>query len=175
MLLLVQREVRSIFCRCNLSITAVRSRRGFYKRNAPQSCRIFFANDADNQLGNLAGLGQKKAGSELFQSSLVPSHQSLCFNSGNIACNACDIDGRCGNTADHCSNRFGYMDNLRNSCNTRAGNTRTPGIHSSCIRMQGTRIQFLPAPLQPRLEHQLVSPEPEPVQLLLMATKEVFS
>ena len=119
----------------------------------------------------------KKAGLELLQASRLTSYQPARLSSGsNNACDTYNIDDRCSSTAAQCCNMFGYMDNPRSSCNSCAGNNhRIPDIHSSCIGMRGNRIRF--RLVRPRLkpERQLVSWEPEPVQLLPMEVKEVFS
>ncbi len=101
---------------------------------------------------------------------------TLRFSSGsNNAYDAYGIDGLCSSTAAQSSKTFGNMDNHRNSCSSSAGNTHIPGIHSSRsdTRDNRSRSRFLRSRLKP--ERQLVLLEPEPVRLLPMEIKEVFS
>jgi hypothetical protein len=66
------------------------------------------------------------------------------------------------------------MDNRRNSCSSSVGNTRIPGIRNrNDIRDNRSRPRLLLSRLKP--ERQLVLLEPEPVRLLPMEVKEVFS
>ena len=105
-----------------------------------------------------------------------PSHEPRAFSSGNSnSYDACEFDGRCSSTAVQC-NTFGNMENPRNSCNSYVGNNhRIPDIRSSCTGMLGNQIR--PRLLRSRLkpERKFVLPEPEPVRLLPMEVKEVFS
>ena len=102
---------------------------------------------------------------------------TLRFSGGsNNAYDACEFDGRCSNTAAQCSKTSGKMDNRRSSCNSCAGNTHIhiPGIRSrNDIRDYRIRPRRLLSRLKP--ERQLVLLEPEPVRLLPMEVKEVFS
>ena len=66
------------------------------------------------------------------------------------------------------------MDNRRSSCSNCAGNTHIPGIRSrNDIRDNRSRFRLRRPRLKP--ERQLVWLEPEPVRLLPMEVKEVFS
>ena len=97
------------------------------------------------------------------------------FSGGsNNAYDACEFDGRCSSTAAQCSKTFGKMDNRRSSCSSYAGNTHIPGIRSRNDRRDNRRLlRLLLSRLKP--ERQLVLLEPEPVRLLPMEVKEVFS
>src|SRR5439155_17620778 len=112
---------------------------------------------------------KRKAGLELFQaSSLVLTLARQLNNSDNNG--ACDDDepgARCSNTDAHRSSKCGNMDSPRNSRNSCLGNNRT------CMRDNRIRFRLL----RPRRKpvHQLVLPGPEPVRLLSMEVKEVFS
>jgi hypothetical protein len=100
---------------------------------------------------------------------------TLRFSSdSNNAYDACEIDGPYNSTAVQCSKTFGKMDNRRSSCSSCAGNIHIPGIRShNDIRGNRIRPRLLRSRLKP--ERQLVLPEPEPVRLLPMEVKEVFS
>ena len=114
----------------------------------------------------------------MLQASQLTSHQPVRFSSGsNDACDACNIDGRCSSTAVHCCNTFWNMDNPRNSRNSCVGNNHncSPGIRSSRIGTRGNRIRFRRGRFQPKPERQPLLPAPEPVRLLPMEVKEVFS
>jgi hypothetical protein len=78
---------------------------------------------------------------------------------------------RCSSSAGRCSN----CDNTETPRNNYAGNTHIPGIRSCCndIRDNRSRFRLLRRRLKP--ERQLVLLEPEPVRLLPMEVKEVFS
>ena len=66
------------------------------------------------------------------------------------------------------------MDNRRSSCSSYAGNTHIPGIRSrNDMRDNRRLLRLLLSRLKP--ERQLVLLEPEPVRLLPMEVKEVFS
>src|SRR5438552_6356986 len=138
--------------------------------------RRFTKRMRDNFAGFLSGtareLGRapesqrkRKAGLELFQaSSLALTLARQLNNSDNNG--ACDDDepgARCSNTDAHRSSKCGNMDSPRNSRNTL-------GSRNNCNGRPGNRIRYRRTP-----ERQLVSPEPEPVRLLPMEVKEVFS
>lgn len=120
--------------------------------------------------GELFGFRHKKAGLELLQASQLTLTSTLRFSSGsNNAYDACEFD----NTAAQC-NTFGNKDNRRSSCSNCVGNTHIPGIRSrSDMRDNRPLPRLLLSRLKP--ERQLVLPEPEPVRLLSMEVKEVFS
>ena len=100
----------------------------------------------------------------------------------NNAYDACELDCLCSNTGAQYCNTFGKLDNRRSSCRSYAGNSYIPGIRNSHIPgirsrndIRDSRSRF--RRLRPRLkpERQLVLLEPEPVRLLPMEVKEVFS
>ena len=121
---------------------------------------------------------KRKAGLELFQaSSLVLTLARQLNNSDNNG--ACDDDepgARCSNTDAHRSSKCGNMDSPRNSRNSCVGNSHnSPGNRNCCTGRPGNRIQFLLLQFRLKPERQLVLPELEPVRLLPMEVKEVFS
>ena len=96
------------------------------------------------------------------------------FSGGSNAYDACEFDGRCSSTVAQCSKTSGKMDNRRSSCSNCAGNTHIPGIRShNDMRDNRSRPRLLLSRLRP--ERQLVLLELEPVRLLPMEVKEVFS
>jgi len=98
------------------------------------------------------------------------------FSSGNSnSYDACEFYGRCSSTAVRCSKTIGNMENPRNSRNSCAGsNCSIPDIRSyTCMRGNRIRNRLLRRRLKP--ERQLVLLEPEPVRLLPVVIKEVFS
>ena len=78
------------------------------------------------------------------------------------ACGVGKRGDRCSSTAAQRSNKCGNMDSPRNSRNNFVDN-----IHST-LGNRNSRPRLRP-------ERQLVLPEAEPAQLLLMEVKEVFS
>ena len=97
------------------------------------------------------------------------------FNDGDDdSCGAGKPGGRCSSTVARCSSD--NTETPRNNCNNYVGNTQNiPDIRSSRNDMRDNRRRF--RLLRPRLkpERQLVWLEPEPVRLLPMEVKEVFS
>jgi hypothetical protein len=111
-------------------------------------------------------------------------HQPALNGGSSDAYNACELDSLCSNTAARYNKMFGNpnMDNRRSSCSSYAGNSYIPGIRNNHIPgirsrndIRDSRSRF--RRLRPRLkpERQLVLLEPEPVRLLPMEVKEVFS
>ena len=99
----------------------------------------------------------------------------------NDAYNACELDSFCSNTAARYNKMFGNpnMDNRRSSCNGCAGSTHIPSTRSPGIRsrndIRDSRSRFRRLRPRSKPERQLVLLEPEPVRLLPMEVKEVFS
>jgi hypothetical protein len=79
-------------------------------------------------------------------------------------------------TSTHCNSMFGYKGTHRNSYNSHGDNTRyIPGSRNSSTGMRGNRIRLRLLRRRLKPERQLVLLEPEPVRLLPMEVKEVFS
>jgi hypothetical protein len=106
---------------------------------------------------------KKKAGLELLPSQLIPPLHRPLLNHGDGAYGVDKLGGRCSSTAVRCNSKYHNTDTPHNSCMGNIRNNR-----NSCIGMLGTRLRLKP-------ERQLVSPEPEPVRLLPMEVKAVFS
>src|SRR5262249_25679820 len=113
-----------------------------------------------------------KTGLELLQASSLPFTTSpRALNSDSNDDGADGDDAPDSSTWAHCSSKSDNMGSPRNSC---VGNIRSnPDNRNSCIGMRGNQFPLLRFRLKPA--RQIVSPAPEPVRLLLMEVKEVFS
>ena len=115
--------------------------------------------------GNPA-LAKKKAGLELLPSQLIPfSNQPLFSDGDDDACGVGEPGVRCSSTAARCSSKCGNTDSHRSSYNSCVASNRN--IRTGRL---GNRIRCRQKP-----ERQLALPAREPVRLLPMEVKEVFS
>ena len=117
--------------------------------------------------------GKKKSWLGIVPSQLIPSPHQPLLSHDDGAYGVGALGGCCSSTAAQRSSRCDSTDTRRNSC---MGNSRnSPDTRNSCIGTPGNRIRFLLLRLLPKPERQLVLPEAEPVRLLPMEVKEVFS